>query len=135
MSFTYDPAQGTTRDQARFYVGDTDPARPLLQDEEYDALLARYTFNIALATILESLANKVSAYPDEYDETGRIKLSWRERGKAWLANAKRLREEMVDESILQPQRDGVAIGQIAVNNDGYRPHENNGAFAWTPWGG
>jgi hypothetical protein len=115
-------------------VGDTDAARPLLQDEEYAAILSRYPYNIGLATILESLANKVSAYPDEYDETGRIKLSWRERGKAWLANAKRLREEQVDDTIITPQRDGVAIGEIAVNTDGYRPHEN-GALSWTPWGG
>ena len=135
-SFTYDPNQITLRDQARFYVGDTDLTKPpLLFDEEYDAAIARHPYNIALAMCLESLANKFSAMPDEYDETGRIKVSWRKRGEAWLANARRLRDESVEESKIGPQKNGVAIGEIAVDSTGYRPHENTGKLPWAPWGG
>ena len=133
MSFTYDPSHAARRDQARFYVGDTDPANPLLQDEEYDAPLERHTYSIALATILESLANRYSAYPDQYDESGRISVSWRERGKVWMQNATALRERGVGENVFAPQKDGIAVGEIAVDNTGYRPHANTGRRSWGRW--
>jgi hypothetical protein len=133
MATTYDPLQLTARDRARFYVGDTDMTKPLLQDEEYDAQLIQYEFSSALAEILESLANKFSSYPDEYDEQGRIRVSWRNRGQAWLANAKRLREQSGAPAPTSPQNDGIAIGTIAVDNSGYRPHQNSGALTWNEW--
>lgn len=133
MATTYDPLQLTPRDRARFYVGDTDMTKPLLQDEEYDAQLMQYEFSSALAEILESLANKFSSYPDEYDEQGRIRVSWRNRGQAWLANAKRLREQSGAPAPTSPQNNGISIGTIAVDNSGYRPHQNSGALTWNEW--
>jgi hypothetical protein len=134
MSFTYDPNQATQKDQVRFYVGDTDSARQLMQDEEIQSLLDRMPYNTALASVLESLANKFSAYPDEYDESGRIKVSWRERGKIWMQNAKRLRDDSDVDSELTPQDNGIAVGEIGVNTNGYRPHQN-GTQTWEPWSG
>jgi hypothetical protein len=133
MATTYDPTQPTLRDRARFYVGDTDMTKPLLADEEYEALLSQYEYNTALAEILESLANKFSAYPDEYDEQGRIRVSWKNRGQAWLANAKRLRVQDTTPAATAPQNNGIAIGTIAVNNAGYRPHQNTAPFDWETW--
>lgn len=135
MSFTYDPNQSSARDRARFDVGDTDPAKPLYSDEEYDAKLNRLPYNLAVADILTSLANKYAAYPDEYDESGRVKVSWRDKGRIWLQEAARLRDQPVEETTTGPQQNGIAIAEITTNTDGYRPHQNSGARSWNPWGG
>lgn len=135
-TYSYDPRQVTFRDRARFYVGDTDMSAPLLSDEEYDAQLTGAVFNIALANILEALANKVSSMPDEYDESGRVRVSWRNRGQAWLANAARLRGDPGEaDIIIRPSADGVAIGEIRMDTAGYRPHSNRGRLPWSPWRG
>lgn len=39
MTWKYDPAQGTVKDQVRFWIGDTDPTDRLLEDEEIESLL------------------------------------------------------------------------------------------------
>jgi len=136
MSYTYDPSQISLRDKARFYVGDTDIAKPLLNDEEFDATLGAFEYNVALATILESLANKFSSLPDEYDESGRVKLSWKNRGSAWMANAKMLRgADNAGAGLTSPQVNGIAMGAIVTDSAGYRPHNNGGALPWRPWGG
>jgi hypothetical protein len=67
-SYSGDPSS-SERDQVRFYVQDTDEARPLLQDEEIDFLLTQwadafgsplYTAAVAAEVIAASFATQVN---------------------------------------------------------------------------
>jgi hypothetical protein len=60
---------------------------PLLQDEVIEAKLAVFTYQEALAQLAEALVAEYGQKPDEYSESGGIRIKWGQRVKAWQAIA------------------------------------------------
>lgn len=88
MSANYDPTLviNPPRDRARQLLGDTgeDPAGVfLLQDETILALLALFPFSEAVAELAEGLATRFAQQPDEYNDEGGTKVSWKKRVDQW----------------------------------------------------
>jgi hypothetical protein len=93
MSWTYsdDPAS-SPRDEVRFLIGDTDPAVPLLTDEELDWLLAANSNTYyAAAQAADSVAAKYGKYVTKTVDGLTITKS--ERSTNYAALAKRLRSQ------------------------------------------
>lgn len=128
---SYDPTLPTEKDRLRQIVGDVSIPE-LRTDDEYEAVLSSYPFTYAVVVICESLASQYAVLPDEYDEQGRIRVSWRNRGASWLEIAKRYRNEQTAPPANAPQRNPVEIGTLNVNQAGYRPHQNT-RLSWNPW--
>lgn len=100
MTATFNPALVSTLDQARLAVGDTDvtpSTDALMQDETYSALITLYGLSEAIARAAEGLASRYGQEPDAVNSAGEM-VSWRDRVKAWLELAKRMRTVGMDET-------------------------------------
>jgi hypothetical protein len=90
MSATFDPTLPTQRDHIRLAIGDKhnngtagDITNPLLQDEIIDAKLAMFGYPESLAQLCESLIAEYGQRPDEYSESGGVRIKWGARIAAW----------------------------------------------------
>jgi len=90
MPATFDPSLPTLKDHIRLALGDRHHdatagpiSSPLLADETIQAKLDTFDYPEALAQLAESLISEFGQRPDEYSESGGIKISWRERIAAW----------------------------------------------------
>jgi hypothetical protein len=93
MAASYNPALIDALDRVRRIVGDIDMAMPLMQDEEYNAILVAYPNEAdAAATVLENLAAQYANRPQSIAEAGGMSVVWGDRAKTWLALALRLRQ-------------------------------------------
>lgn len=76
MSWSYDPAIPSDRDEVRLYVGDTDAANELVQDEEIDFLLDTHAQNAqaTAADVCDIIAAKFSGLSSR--TVGRVSVSY-----------------------------------------------------------
>lgn len=93
MAFSYDSEALATSSlyRARFQLGDTDSARPLLQDAEITGMIAVYGDAEGVAQLADGLVSKYAQEPDEYEDEGGVKVKWSYKVKIWQDLAKRLR--------------------------------------------
>lgn len=115
MTATFNPALTTNRDHIRLALGDTDTAAPLVDDATIDAMLARFGYLEVLAQLAGSLVTQFGQRPDEYGESGGVKMTWKERIQAWrdLASAARSGKIQPPTS-RRVARTGIAIGALSV---------------------
>jgi hypothetical protein len=95
MAWTYNPTQlGTsTLYQVRFYVGDTDSTRQLVQDEEILFVLTEEPSpKSAAAVVCDSLAGKFSQYTDA--SVDGVSQSGSQLAEAFRQRAKDLRDSI-----------------------------------------
>jgi hypothetical protein len=83
MAATFDPSLSTLKDHIRLAIGDTDTTAAMLADETIAALLAAHTYPEALAQCCDALVTRYGQRPDEYAESGGVKITWGERCKRW----------------------------------------------------
>lgn len=93
MAWTYDIAQSSPRDVLRFTIGDVISTRPLMQDEELDALLAVYPLNESAWRAAEHIALIFGGKADK--TVGRLSISYAKQGDAYTALARRLKRRMM----------------------------------------
>lgn len=92
MPASYDPSLPEEKDWVRLLTGDRDVARPFLQDEEIEAILAteanRY---LAAATVAESILAKGRGLVEKAVDD--LRLRWSDNPKsAYTAYIQKLRE-------------------------------------------
>ena len=91
MSWSYNPACATPKDQVRLFIGDTDTTDQQLQDEEICFLLAaRPDSTMAAADACRQLAGKYSRQADFSNLSLRVAAS--QRSKAYLELAYELEQ-------------------------------------------
>jgi hypothetical protein len=79
MAATFDPTLPTNRDFARQELGDTDvspAANAYLSDEQYDAMLAAYSYSLAVGKMADAILALLSARPTRYAEHNGISVDW-----------------------------------------------------------
>jgi len=91
-SYSGDPA-ANPKDAVRFYLGDTDPDDPQLQDEEILFLVQKFAGNVYLAAAdaARGLAGKYSPRADK--AVGDLRLSFSQQAQHYWELAKRLQTE------------------------------------------
>ena len=91
-SYSGDPA-ANPKDAVRFYLGDTDPDDPQLQDEEILFLVQKFAGNVYLAAAdaARGLAGKYSRRADK--AVGDLRLSFSQQAQHYWELAKRLQTE------------------------------------------
>jgi hypothetical protein len=91
MVATYDSSLSTALDRIRKEVGDTDTAAAVNQDEEIEALVARYGEGEATARVAESMIALFAQDPDHFSVVGGITVTWGSRipGLAIVAKSAR----------------------------------------------
>lgn len=91
-SYSGDPA-ANPKDAVRFYLGDTDPDDPQLQDEEILFLVQKFAGNVYLAAAdaARGLAGKYSRRADK--AVGDLRLSFSQQAQNYWELAKRLQTE------------------------------------------
>ena len=87
---SYDPTSTDDLDVARRELGDIG-ATELRDDAEYDALIAAYGLNEAIARLAASLAAEYARKPDRVTLSNGLSVAWSERVQSWLALAARYR--------------------------------------------
>lgn len=82
MSFSYDPTLPADLDKVRLFIGDTNSADPLLQDEEITGLLAMFG-SVAIASVkaANAIAAKYARFADQ--ETGDIAVRYSQISKMY----------------------------------------------------
>jgi hypothetical protein len=89
MAATFDPALTTSRDRARFALGDKhsdteagEIEEPLLQDSTIDAMIAQFGYREGLAQLAEGLVAEFAQMPDSItDDT--LRMQWSSRLETW----------------------------------------------------
>ncbi len=97
MTFTYDDTLALPLDRVRLRIGDTDPSRPLRQDETVAALIAALGEVGAVEVLASSLAVEYAQRPDSLGADGQT-ISWSKRVTTWLEIAARARTERLAEA-------------------------------------
>jgi hypothetical protein len=124
MTAIFDPTLTTLKDHIRLALGDRHNlgisgvvALPLLQDEVIDAKLAAFTYQEALAQLSEALVAEYGQKPDEYSESGGIRIKWGERVKAWQKVADNARAgKIVTPGTVQISRPGAAVQELTTQS-------------------
>jgi hypothetical protein len=100
---TYTDTLPTSRDTARFLLGDTSNSAgtELLTDAAIDAVLVIYAPNPAVAFLATGLASRFAQKPSDVALPHGLRVAWRERIAAWLGLAAQMRA-------------GGVVGPIAV---------------------
>ena len=90
MTWTYDTSLGTTRDEVRLLIGDTDTTAQLFSDEEIAAVLA--SAGSPRAAAAELALNLSARYARKADVgSGPLSVSWSQVSKEFAELAARLR--------------------------------------------
>lgn len=94
MTWTYDVALATPKDQVHWLVGDTDPAEPLAQDEEITWVLTQQP-NVyrAAAQVARQIARYFARQCD-LDIAREVRISLSDRSKNYFALADDLEEQV-----------------------------------------
>lgn len=93
MAFSYDKSglATSTLYRARFQLGDTNEASPLLDDDEISAMVDVYGYAEGVAQLADGLASRYAQDPDEYEDEGGVRVRWNQKIKVWQDLARRLR--------------------------------------------
>ena len=107
MSFSYNPALPTDKDKVRLFIGDTNSADVLLQDEEIAALLAMFG-SVAIASVkaCNSIAAKYARYADQ--ETGDISVRYSQIAATYRELAQSLQDGLTGLSAPMPYAGGIS---------------------------
>lgn len=98
MTWTYDTSLGTTRDEVRLLIGDTDTTAQLFSDEEIAAVLA--SAGGVRAAGAELALNLSAKYARKADVgSGPLSVSWSQVSKQYAELAARLRSTGTGASI------------------------------------
>lgn len=112
MTSTFDPSLSATKDHIRLALGDTDTSSPLLADETINAKLASFPYSEALAQLAEALISQFGQKPDEYSESGGVRLKWSSRIDAWRSLVEAARAgDIPDPGPTRIARSGAAVGE------------------------
>jgi hypothetical protein len=86
---SYDDTLPSDLDKVRHILGDTsnDSATELLTDDHIEAMLASYSYNIAVAHMAPGLAGRFAQEPDRVTLPSGLSVAWSERVKYWLGLA------------------------------------------------
>lgn len=108
MSFNYDVALSTAKDQVRFLIGDTDATDPQLEDETIIAVLTSIEPNYARAAVLccRAIAALYSRLDDRRSEEQQESAS--QKAKAYLALATTLELKASRTGII-PYAGGISV--------------------------
>lgn len=89
----YDDTLPTDLDYARFLLGDTsnDAATELLSDAHIEAVLSRFTVNLAVGFMATGLAARFAQQPGSVSLPSGLSVSWAERVKYWKDLAAQMR--------------------------------------------
>jgi len=97
VAFTYNTSLSTNRDKVRFRIGDTDSNRPLLSDEEIDAVLTSKPAVLPSALeCVEAILAKIARDVDR--NAAGISSSRSQSFNHYMELRKKLSREMVTES-------------------------------------
>lgn len=92
MSWTYVLPITAPKDEVRFYSGDTDPSRPLVQDEEIAYVLSKQPdVRLAAAIVCDGIVGKLSQNVDA--RVGDVSESSSQAAEAFRKRAADLRKE------------------------------------------
>ena len=111
MAATYNPALTTPLDRIRFAVGDTDVAKPFIQDETITALLAEAGATPASVAasvaqnILTTLQHRVT-----YDVDGQGER-WSDAAKAYASTVALLNTKLLAETAAGADEDAIAASE------------------------
>jgi hypothetical protein len=116
VAWTYDPTLPTPRDVLRFEIGDTIATRPLMQDEELDALLAVNDDNVTIVAwkASEHLAGYFGGKADK--TVGRLSISYGRQSDYYTSLSRRLRRRALTGS---PLAGGMGPTTLAPKRDDY----------------
>jgi hypothetical protein len=88
MTWTYESALATPKDQIRFYVADTDPVDPLVQDEEIAFVLTDQPDRYRAAAIVARQIAMQFARQATIDIATEVRISLSDRAKQYFEMAK-----------------------------------------------
>lgn len=91
MTWTYDVAMSSAKDRVRFYVGDTNSADPLVEDEEIAAMLDMHNSHVlkAAVDIAESIHMRFAGVASE--SYGGLSVTYSNRADVYEKLSRRLR--------------------------------------------
>ena len=130
MTATYDASLTELKDYIRLALGDTAVATALLADETIEAMLAAHPYGEALAQLAEGLIAEYGQRPDEYSESGGVRLTWGERIEAWRRIADDARAGKIEPpTSTRLARPGMAVQELTkqamttrtARTDAYEP--------------
>jgi hypothetical protein len=129
MTWSYDPEMGTTKDEVRFLIGDTDPEDPLLQNEEIAYLLTvEGSPALAAARACDVLGTRFAKLVDK--AVGDLRLSLSQRSENFRAQATHLRSGGASSVVPVPIATGIGIADkqaAELEEDRVAPHIVTGA--------
>lgn len=113
-SYSGDPSLNH-KDAVRFYVGDTDPSDPLLQDGEINYLLRQYNYAIINTAIraCETIMSKFARMANE--SVGSVSIQFNQKYKAYMDIRATLTQRLALETIT-PYAGGISKTDIQQNN-------------------
>lgn len=115
MPYGDDPTNSPA-DQLRFYLGDTDPADPLLTDNEVAFLLAEYGDVIRAAA--EGAQRLAAKFAQQVTTTvGRVSEQCSQRAAQFQALADKLKEKADSEITASPFAGGISEDQKRTEED------------------
>lgn len=125
MTWSYTDPSASTKDEVRFYIGDTDINDQLITDEEINWSLTQYdTPQLAGALVLRGLIAKLSRYVN--NSVGGVSVSAGDMAKAFLDRVRELDPNGVTKNSVAvlPSFGGLSIAgkdNLLDNEDAVQP--------------
>lgn len=111
MSFSYSPDLVSDKDKVRFYIGDIDKCDVLLQDEEINYLLSKYSVIDTAILCAQALAARFAKLSDE--KVGDISVSYSQKYEHYTKLVKLLMEYSLGEELF-PQFSSTMVEEGTI---------------------